>query len=139
MDIVKVCLNVHIVVETLTMNNLYLNVVAFVINHTRCVKPRCIYIDQVGDRWEAKGSFKRWWNIEIWKEFFAEFLNIQGDKKVLSYLTGLLGESSEFLSQEDLPDLMAWRTRFQQLFFEKNMARSLEKLKQDVSKGLSSL
>merc|ERR1712107_348935 len=81
------------------------------------------YMDivKVGDRWEAKGSFKRWWNIEIWKEFFAEFLNIQGDKK------------------EDLPDLMARRTRFQELFFEKNMARSLEKLKQDVSKGLSSL
>merc|ERR1712115_591563 len=66
------------------------------------------YMDivKVGDRWEAKGSFKRWWNIEIWKEFFAEFLNIQGDKK------------------EDLPDFMAW---------------SLEKLKQDVGKGLSSL
>lgn len=41
--------------------------------------------------------------------------------------------------QEDLPDLVAWRIRFQKLFFEKNMARSLEKLKQDVSKGLSSI
>jgi len=81
------------------------------------------YMDivKVGDRWEAKGSFKRWWNIEIWEEFFAEFLNIRGSKK------------------EDLPDLMAWRSKFQKLFFEKNMARSLEKLKQDVSKGLSSI
>ena len=40
------------------------------------------FFPQVGDRWEAKGSFKRWWNIEIWKEFFAEFLNIKGSKKV---------------------------------------------------------
>jgi len=81
------------------------------------------YMDivKVGDRWEAKGSFKRWWNIEIWKEFFAEFLNIGGSKK------------------EDLPDLLAWRIKFQKLFFEKNMAKSLEKLKQDVSKGLSSI
>ena len=84
MDIVKVCLNVHIVVETLTMNILYsLDVVALVANHTHCQTE--MHICQVGDRWEAKGSFKRWWNIEIWKEFFAEFLNIQGDKKVLSY------------------------------------------------------
>ena len=43
------------------------------------LKPFC---PQVGDQWEAKGSFKRWWNIEIWKEFFAEFLNIKGSKKV---------------------------------------------------------
>ena len=35
--------------------------------------------------------------------------------------------------------MVAWRIRFQKLFFEKNMARSLEKLKQDVSKGLSSI
>ena len=83
MDIVKVGLNLHIEVETLTMNILYLDVVAYVVNHTRCQTKMHIY--QVGDRWEAKGSFKRWWNIEIWKEFFAEFLNIQGDKKVLSY------------------------------------------------------
>jgi len=69
----------------------------------------------------GEGSFKRWWNIEIWKEFFAEFLNIKGSKK------------------EELPDLVAWKTKFQKLFFEKNMARQLEKLKQDVSKGLSSI
>ena len=37
------------------------------------------YMDIVraGDRWEAKGSFKRWWQQELWKEFFHEFLNIK--------------------------------------------------------------
>lgn len=47
--------------------------------------------------------------------------------------------SHPYAIQEDLPDLVAWRTRFQKLFFEKKMARHLEKLKQDVSKGLSSI
>ena len=33
--------------------------------------------------------------------------------------------------------MKAWRIRFQKMFFEKNMAKSLERLKQDVSKAMS--
>ena len=47
--------------------------------------------------------------------------------------------NNPYVMQEELPDLVAWKTKFQKLFFEKNMARQLEKLKQDVSKGLSSI
>ena len=44
MDIVKVGLNLHIEVETLTMNILYsLDVVACVVNHTRCQTEMHIY------------------------------------------------------------------------------------------------
>jgi len=77
------------------------------------------YMDivKVGGKWEAKGSFKRWWQQELWKEFFNEFLNIK----------------------ENLPDLAAWRVRFQQVFFDKDMARSLEKVKQDVGRAMSNI
>ena len=37
---------------------------------------------KVGDRWEVKGSYKRWWQVDLWKEFFNEFLNIKGLEKV---------------------------------------------------------
>jgi len=79
------------------------------------------YMDivQVGDKWEAKGSFKRWWQHDVWKEFFGEFLNIKGSDK------------------ESLPDLRAWRLRFQTLFFDKSMGKSLERLKQDVTKAMT--
>ena len=41
----------------------------------------CIQID---DKWEVKGSFKRWWNQDIWREYFSEFINIPGVEKVQS-------------------------------------------------------
>ena len=39
-------------------------------------------IIQVGDKYEAKGSYKRWWQVDLWKQFFSEFLNIKGLEKV---------------------------------------------------------
>ena len=39
---------------------------------------------QIDDRWEVKGSFKRWWNQDIWREYFSEFINIPGVEKVQS-------------------------------------------------------
>ena len=45
------------------------------------------YMDivKVGGKWEAKGSFKRWWQQELWKEFFNEFLNIKVSGNLISY------------------------------------------------------
>eukprot|EP00090_Calanus_glacialis_P045458 TRINITY_DN8444_c0_g1_i3.p1 TRINITY_DN8444_c0_g1~~TRINITY_DN8444_c0_g1_i3.p1 ORF type:complete len:1504 (-),score=632.87 TRINITY_DN8444_c0_g1_i3:217-4728(-) len=39
---------------------------------------------KVGERWEVKGSYKRWWQVDMWKQFFNEFLNIKGLEKVCS-------------------------------------------------------
>ena len=41
--------------------------------------------------------------------------------------------------QGGLPDLAAWRVRFQQVFFDKDMAKSLEKVKQDVGRAMSNI
>ena len=51
-------------------------------------------------------------------------------------LCGLAVSLSRYL-QETLPDLRAWRLRFQTLFFEKSMGKSLERLKQDVTKAMT--
>jgi len=79
------------------------------------------YIDvvKVGDKWEVKGSYKRWWQMDLWKQFFNEFLNIKG------------------LEKEHLPKLSEWRVKFQQVFFEKNMAKPLQRLKEDVTKFMN--
>ena len=39
----------------------------------------CFKVDQ---KWEVKGSFKRWWHADIWREFFGAMINIQGVEKV---------------------------------------------------------
>ena len=84
-----------------------------------------LFCPQVGDRWEAKGSFKRWWNIEIWKEFFAEFLNIKGSKKVQWFAMFLFvtfssicnsGGSSWFGGMEDqVPEAVLWEEHGEEL------------------------
>jgi len=76
-------------------------------------------IVKVGDSWEVKGSYKRWWQVPLWKEFFAEFLNMDG------------------LEKDQLPNLVAWRERFCQTFFEKKMGNHLDTLRSDVTKFLS--
>jgi len=48
-------------------------------------------------------QLKRWWNTELWTEFFSAFLNIP--------------------SAEELPDLAAWRIRFEDFFFERKAAK----------------
>ena len=44
--------------------------------------PYLCNLSQVGEFWMAKGSYKRWWQAELWKDFFHEFLNIKGIEKV---------------------------------------------------------
>merc|ERR1719341_755925 len=75
---------------------------------------------KVGDRWEVKGSYKRWWQVDMWKQFFSEFLNIKG------------------LEKDHFPNIPQWRARLQQVFFEKNMAKLLQRLREDVVKAMMS-
>ena len=72
-----------------------------------------------GDWWEVKGSYRRWWQVGLWKQFFHEFLNIPG------------------LEPECLPSLSAWRRRFCQVFFDRNMSNHLDTLKADVAKSMA--
>jgi len=75
---------------------------------------------KVGDKYEAKGSYKRWWQVDLWKQFFSEFINIKG------------------LEKEHFPSIPQWRAKFQQAFFDKNMAKPLQRLREDVVKGMMS-
>merc|ERR1719158_2167038 len=75
---------------------------------------------KVGDSWETKGSYKRWWQGDLWKQFFHEFLNIKG------------------LEKEHLPNIPVWRKRFQEVFFDTKMAKHLERARDDVVKGMMS-
>ncbi len=43
----------------------------------------------------------RWWNIDLWTSFFDAFLNIP--------------------SSTELPDLAAWRVRFEEFFFARKL------------------
>ena len=53
-------------------------------NRTAKIWGKCLLFIQIDDRWEVKGSFKRWWNQDIWREYFSEFINIPGVEKVQS-------------------------------------------------------
>jgi len=91
-----------------------------------CATAYCLlfgtYLDvvKVGEFWMAKGSYKRWWQAELWKDFFHEFLNIKGIEK------------------EHLPSIPKWRSRFQKAFFEKRMAKQLDAARIDVAKAMMS-
>lgn len=47
-----------------------------------------------GDVYSPNGSLKRWWDVNLWTDFFHQFLNIQ-----------------------DLPDVKAMREKFEASFF----------------------
>jgi len=80
------------------------------------------YLDtvKVGSHYEVKGSYKRWWQQELWKEFFYEFINISG------------------VGEEHLPNISGWKSRFEETFFREKMAKSLHRLKSDVMKAMLS-
>ena len=69
------------------------------------------YIDikKSGGRWMLKTSLKRWWSTDFWREFFDEFLNLDG------------------LDRRCLPSLMIWREKFLDLYQKDNMRTGLEK------------
>ena len=49
-----------------------------------------------GDHYTPNGSLKRWWDVNLWTDFFNQFLNIKEDK---------------------LPDVKAMRQKFETAFF----------------------
>jgi len=69
------------------------------------------YIDikKSSGKWMLKASLKRWWSTDFWKEFFEEFLNLDG------------------LDRKCLPSLLIWREKFLDLYEKQNMKTSLEK------------
>jgi len=68
-------------------------------------------VSKVRGRWAPRGSYKRWWKTDFWKNFFDEFLNLQGaDKKCL-------------------PSLIGWRQQFLDLFEREKMSAGLLKAK----------
>ena len=54
----------------------------------------------------------------MWRQFFGEMINIPGSDK------------------DSLPSLRKWRTTFEKFFFEKEMAKHLKDLTNDVMKAM---
>lgn len=75
---------------------------------------------KIDERWEVKGSYKRWWHQDIWRSFFSEMINIPG------------------VDKESLPSLSGWRIKFQELFFKEKMAKHLKSLTNDVMSAMMS-
>jgi len=57
------------------------------------------------NRWVVKGTFKRWWQVKMWTQFFDDMLNPKGEEK------------------ECLPSLLKWRQRLLNLFTESDELR----------------
>jgi len=57
------------------------------------------------NRWVVKGTFKRWWQVKMWNQFFDDMLNPKGEEK------------------ECLPSLLKWRQRLLNLFTESDELR----------------
>ena len=90
-------------------------------------------IVQIDEKWEVKGSYKRWWHQDLWRAFFSDMINIPGADKVivvinLSYILRIILLSF----QESLPSLSSWRVKFQELFFKEKMEKHLKSLTNDV-------
>jgi len=52
-----------------------------------------IEVSTAKNRWVVKGTFKRWWQVKMWNQFFDDMLNPKGEEK------------------ECLPSLLKWRQR----------------------------
>jgi len=72
---------------------------------------------KIDGKWEVKGTYRRWWQVDLWRQFFSEMTNIKGVEK------------------EHLPSLAKWKKIFQQTFFEKDMTKHLKSLINDVMKA----
>ncbi|CAB4064688.1 BUB1 [Lepeophtheirus salmonis] len=58
------------------------------------------------------GHYKRWWNINLWKEFYHEFLNIEDGSK--------------------LPNLKLWKSKFEDVLFNKNVANEFNSIFKEI-------
>jgi len=64
-----------------------------------------IEVTTAKNRWVVKGTFRRWWQVKMWAEFFDDMLNPKGEEK------------------ECLPSLLKWRQRLLNLFTESDELR----------------
>ena len=67
-----------------------------------------------------KTNFKRWWNVEFWKQFFDEFLNLS------------------VVDRKCMPSLISWRKRFLELFDQQNMKVGVEKARSVLQRKMAS-
>ena len=94
MDIVKVGLYVHIVVETLTMNILCMDVVVSLsITHT--VKPRCIYI-RLGTDGRLKGASRGGGILKFGRSFSPNFSTFRATKRYSQTKLAFLARALNF-------------------------------------------
>jgi len=79
------------------------------------------YMDvaKVGGRWVVKGAFKRWWQADLWKQFFDDLLNLKG------------------AARECLPSLVDWRKRLLTVFRDNNMEESMDKLEEVLARKIN--
>ena len=73
-----------------------------------------IEVGTVKNRWVVKGSFKRWWQVKLWEQFFDDMLNPKGEEK------------------DCLPSLLAWRERFLELFQIEELREGLDKAREII-------
>ena len=79
-----------------------------------------IQIKKSNDRWAPKTNFKRWWNVEFWKLFFDEFLNLS------------------VVDRKCMPSLISWRKKFLELFDQQNMKVGVEKARSFLQRKMAS-
>ena len=73
-----------------------------------------IEVGTVKNRWVVKGSFKRWWQVKPWEQFFDDMLNPKDEDK------------------ECLPSLLKWRERFLALFEMEDLREGLVKARETI-------
>jgi len=73
-----------------------------------------IEVGTVKNRWVVKGSFKRWWQVKLWEQFFDDMLNPKDEGK------------------ECLPSLLKWRERFLELFQIEDLREGLVKAREII-------
>ena len=73
-----------------------------------------IEVGTVKNRWVVKGSFKRWWQVKLWEQFFDDMLNPKGEEK------------------ECLPSLLEWRKKFLLLFEIEDLREGLVKAREVI-------
>ena len=73
-----------------------------------------IEVGTVRNRWVVKGSFKRWWQVKLWEQFFDDMLNPRDEEK------------------ECLPSLYQWRLKFLELFQIEELREGLAKAREII-------
>lgn len=79
-----------------------------------------IEVKKSSGRWTVRNSFKRWWQVDFWKQFFDEFLNLDA------------------MDKDCLPSLTSWRQKFLDLYSQENMKHGLEKARSIMLRKVTS-